>query len=352
MTLKEQAWQSGLVLLNETPEWTFEDKPLVEGEGRAFYATVILNHPNENDTNNNNNDKGQTVVMLGGRQRPQGYVNSVRVLNLAESNKRWREGPPMNKSREGHAAVVCNGAVYVMGGGNRGSLDCIERIDANDILQSSLTNCNTHESHWTTLTCRLSTGRSRCCAVAVHTRYIVVMGGYNRGQMSYLSSLDIIDTSNHTVIIGPSMTVPRRQCASAVIGHRIFVVGGQNDHNGLDSVEYLEFAEERKGDSLSTVISFSPAWTTHSELALSNPRSDCAMVAVGSCLVVAGGLGNLSVQVLDTHHNRVWNLPPFVNHREVCSMVTIASQIAVIGGLDNPTCATLPLMDKNTWCFR
>ena len=74
------------------------------------------------------------------------------------------------------------------------------------------------------------------------------------------------------------------------------------------------------------------------------------MVAVGSCLVVAGRPSR-TVEVLDTHRNRVWNLPPFGNDRIGCSMVTVVNQVAVIGRWENPSCATLPLMDKNTWCF-
>ena len=263
----------------------------------------------------------------------------------------------MNKKRCGHAAVVCNGGVYVMGGRHRNSIwDCIERIDSNDLLQSSLTTTTTHESHWTTLNCRLSAGRCGCCAVAVHNRYIVVVGGYSN---RYWSSVDIIDTSNHTLISGPSMTVPRSYFGSAVVGQRIFVVGGLNDDNVLDSVEYLKFAESRdteegKDDSLPTVISFSSAWTNHSDLVLSRRRASCAVVAVGSCLVLAGGSSQITepADVLDTHRNRVWNLPPFGNDRSDCSMVTVANQVAVIGGWDNPTCATMILMDKNSWCFR
>ena len=342
MTLKEQARQSGLVLSDEPPEWNFEDWPPLEGGWRYYHASVVVDHTD--------NHKEQTVVVLGGYRTGQGELDSILVLNLADPSKQWREGPPMNKARDGHAAVVCNGAVYVMGGRHRDSIwDCIELIDTNDILQSSLTKTTTHESHWTTLTCRLSTGRVGCCAVAVHNRYIVVMGGRSN---RYWSSVDIVDTSNHTLIEGPSMTVPRSYFDSAVVGHRIFVVGGRNDDNVLDSVEYLDFAEERKDDSLTTVISFSSAWTTHSELVLSNPRAFCAMVAVGSCLVVAGGRGNLSVEVLDTLRNRVWNLRRLQEQRWCCSMVTVANQVAVIGGLDNRTCATFPLMDKNTWCFR
>ena len=345
--LKEEAWQSGLVLLDETAERNYQDWPSLVGGARGDHATVVLDHP---DTDKDNNNKEHTVVVMGGYRTGQGELDSVLTLNLSHPSKQWREGPPMNRGRSGHAAVVCNGGVYVMGGLNQGScLNCIERIDVKDLLRSSFTTATTQDSYWTTLTCRLSTGRVGCCAVAVHNRYIVVMGGRSN---RYWSSVDIVDTSNHTLIEGPSMTVPRSYFDSAVVGHRIFVVGGRNDDNVLDSVEYLDFAEERKDDSLTTVISFSSAWTTHSELVLSNPRVFCAMVAVGSCLVVAGGRGNLSVEVLDTHRNRVWNLPGLQEDCWGCSMVSVANQVAVIGGWRTTSCATLPLMDRNSWCFR
>ena len=340
-TLQKQAWQSGLVLFDETPEWNIEDWPSLEGEWRYRHASVVLNHTD--------NNQEQTVVVLGGYRTGQGELDSILVLNLAESNKQWREGPRMNQKRDGHAAVVCNGGIYVIGGYSEGScLNCMERIDANDVLQSSFTSSTTHASNWTRLSCRLSKGRHGCCAVAVHNRYIVVMGGYiNR----YLSSVDIIDTNNHTVTAGPSMTVPREWCASAVIDHRIFVLGGRNADDELDSVEYLDFAEETQNDTLSTVISFSSSWITHSDLVLPKPRAFCAMVAVGYCLIVAGG-SRQTVEVLDTHHNRVSNLPSLGNDRFDCTMVAVANQVAVIGGGYNPTCATLPLLDKNSWCFR
>ena len=350
MTLKEQAWQSGLVLLDETPEWNFEDWPPLAGGWRERHASVVLDHP---DTENDNNNKKQTVVVLGGYQQGQGDVNSVLLLNLVDPNKQWREGPPTNKSRRGHAAVVCNGGIYVIGGYNGNSrLDCIECIDENDILQSSLTTTTTQ---WTTLNCRLSTKRGGCCAVAVLNRFIVLMGGRNGGQ--HLSSVDIMDTSNHIVTAGPSMNVPRQFCASAVIGHRIFVVGGHNYNGHFDSVEYVDYAtpcdnDETKKKTGSTFISLSSTWTTHSDLVLSNARCSCTVVAVGSCLVVAGGWGNSTVEVLDTNRNRVWNLPPFGNHRAGCNMVTVANQVAVISGFGNPSCATFGIIDKNTWCFR
>ena len=345
-SLQEQAWKSGLVLLDETGEWNETDWPPLKGGWREFPASVVLNHAEQD------NSRGQTVVVMGGDDNNFNTTNSVLVLNLVQADKQWREGPPMNKSRKEHAAVVCNGGVYVMGGYNGRTLDCIERIDVNDLLQSSLTTSNSKKSQWTPLSCRLSITRCGCCAVAVHNRYIVVMGGWAMGQD--VSSVDVIDTSNHTVIVGPSMNVPRSYFGSAVIGHRIFVIGGCRTNT---SVEYLDFTkacdkEERNADTLSTVISFSAAWTTHSSLALSVPHYHCAMVAVGSCLVVAGGRDNPTVQVMDTHRNCVWNLPSIGRNQDDFSMVTVANQVAVIGGWSNPSCATLKIMDKNAWCFR
>ena len=93
MTLNEQAWQSGLVLSYETPEWNENDWPPLEGGWRSSHATVVLDHP---DTENDSNNRAQTVVVLGGYQTVQGALDSILVLNLAESTKQWREGPRMN----------------------------------------------------------------------------------------------------------------------------------------------------------------------------------------------------------------------------------------------------------------
>ena len=86
---------------------------------RYRHSSVVLDHTD--------NNQEQTVVVLGGFQQGQGVLDSVLVLNLAESNKQWREGPPMHQKRSGHAAVVCNGAIYVMGGDNGAPLDCMEQ---------------------------------------------------------------------------------------------------------------------------------------------------------------------------------------------------------------------------------
>ena len=76
------------------------------------------------------------------------------------------------------------------------------------------------------------------------------------------------------------------------------------------------------------------------------------MVAVGSCLLVAGG-DEPTVEILDTYRHRVWNLPPVKKAGTLgCSMLAVDKKIAVIGGEKNPWCATFGIMDKDSWCFR
>ena len=108
-TLKEQAWHSGLALLNETPEWNENDWPPLVGGARDRQTTVVLDHP---DKENDNFHDRQTVVVMGGYRQSPGATDSVLVLNLSDPDKQWREGPSMDKTRAGHSAVVCNGGVY------------------------------------------------------------------------------------------------------------------------------------------------------------------------------------------------------------------------------------------------
>ena len=161
----------------------------------------------------------------------------------------------MNKRHEGHAAAVCNEGSYDMGGynGASSSLDCVERRNVKDLLHFSTTTTTTttnssKKSHWKILNCQLLAGRHGCCAVAVRNRYTVIMGGFHfgpDGNFSYLSSVEIIDTSSsnqHMVRMGPSMTVPRYGCASVAMGqNRIFVLGGHNTDRSNNSVEYWDF---------------------------------------------------------------------------------------------------------------
>ena len=336
--MQNEVKSSKLVFLDtdkdEEPQWKTDSVPPLLGGWRSYHASVAVK---DKETDQ------QTVVVIGGYKSGD-ITNSVLLMNLGKDEKQWNEAPYLNQKRRGHAAVVCNGFVYVLGGfcNGCGYLNSIERIAVDDLLETTCTTNN--KKQWTTLNCRLSTPRNGCAAVVVHDRFIVVAGGYNG---SYLSSTDIIDTvvkTQHTVIAGPSMKVARRFCAMAVVDRRIFVVGGHNGSSEVNSVEYLEFneASRENNETAGFIFPSSSEWTVHNYLVLSVARHLHAVVTVGFCLIVAGGK---SAEVLDTKRNVVFNLPDMTTGRCAPSMVSMSDGIAVIGGQNLDSSEALPLID-------
>ena len=332
--MQEQARLSNLVFpdtnKDEMPQWKSDSWPPLLGGSRYYQASVVVNGENKEQ---------QTILVIGG-DTVKGPTNSVLLMALEKDTKEWREGSSLNKKRRGHAAVVCNGSVYALGGYCTGRfLNSIERIDLVDLLKSP---CTTNDKkHWTALNCTLSTPRSACQAAVVHDRFVVVVGGYNGECLSSTEIIDTAEQTQHTVIAGPSMTTPRCLSGMAVVGHRIFVIGGYTGSFRLNSVEYLD---------LDMNFSFPPSskWKVHKNLLLSVRRKGHAVAKVGTCLIVTGGDDDeilKSVEVLDTKRNVVFNIPDMIVERKAHSVVSFPDGIAVIGGLREDSCDTLSLME-------
>ena len=341
--MHEQARLSNLVFpdtsKDEVPQWNSGSWPPLLGGWRCSHASVIVNGEKKEQ---------QTIVVIGGATA-KGATNSVLLMALDKDTKQWRDGPCLNHNRACHAAVVCNGSVYAMGGGSKEHrLDSIERIDLVALLKSPCTTNNTNP--WRTLTCTLSTPRGGCQAAAVNNRFIVIVGGYNG---SFLSSTDILDTAvqtQHIVTPGPSLTIPRSSCGMAVVGNRIIVIGGHNESRALNSVEYLDFIDtsQETNEDVGFIFPSSSKWKVHKDLVLSVPRTQHAVGKVGSCLIVTGGKTKKAlklVEVLDTKRNAVFNIPDMTTRRNGPSLVSLSDMIAVIGGFRQDTCETLALSD-------
>ena len=192
------------------------------------HASVLVHHPAMN--------LEKMVVLLEGWPEPtsDGPTNLVSLWNVGDS--RWQTGPPLQEKRRNLASVVCNGAVYAIGGYNgHTALDTIERIHVSDLLPSSSSSSSSSSRNsfngWKMLNCRLTNKRFGCAAVAVSDRFIVVAGGYvsnfdngiSRND-SPSSSVDIHDTASgnpYSVVSGPSLKQGRNFFAMAVVGSRI-----------------------------------------------------------------------------------------------------------------------------------
>ena len=364
MKIQEQALLSGLVFADckDTIEqrWrpSSDNWPPLHGHYGWGHGLVVVHNPHTN------HDK--LVVLLGGWPElfAIGMTNSVSLLNVGE--KRWRNGPPLQETRGCLASVVCNGAVYAIGGYNGQSvLDSIERIPVSDLLHSLSSACSSNSTKgWKMLKCHLTSKRCCCATVPVSDRFIVVAGGCISVLDNGLSSVDILDTAsgNNSVVSGPSLKEGRSEFTMVVVGPRIYVVGGLGKGSPFDhreSVEYLEF-DDWLDPVTSTVALSTKTWTIHKELTLNIPRAVFYAVQVGSCLVVAGGCDDRgkcvqSVEVLDTVRNMVWELPDLTKSfgREVCCMISSSNAIAVITGGQGMEFLfeTLSLVDQKSWFF-
>ena len=338
--MQEQARLSGLEFLDDSslePQWstTREEYPPLLERWRWGHASVVVDHGNEL----------QSIVVLGGLTK--GNLPTDSVIVWDSSTKQWRQGPSLNERRRLHAAETCNGKVYVIGGkhNNYTRLDTIECIDVASLLAiSDSSNC-----HWQNLSCRLSTAKRGCAAVVVHDRYIVIMGGIN-GSNEYLSTVEVLDTLQNKIVpfSGLTMNSPRGYFGAAVVGNSIYVVGGRNnDGEKLDSVEVLTFNVDVDsiGDA-STVFGKSSSWTTSKDLVLSKRRYGHGVAKIGNCVVVAGGCGINSVEVLDSYRHVVWLLPNMTVARSFCSIAVLSKNIVVLGGRNHPSLETLALVDE------
>ena len=303
-----------------------------------------MKHPDRNDE--------EIVVVMGGETAEEEACNSVLLLNVNETDKKWREGPRLNEKRYCSASVVCNGTVFVIGGNNGDDdLDTVEAIEVGDLLLAP--GADSTMNRWKTLDCRLSAKRSGCAAAAVHDRFIVVVGGHG----SSFSSVDIIDTaskSQYAVVSGPPLNKGRYNFGMAVIGQRIYVVGGKLTREKLP-VEYLEFegCSNHADVTVTSVFPSTKSWKIQEDLALDADRFQHCVVKVGSCLIVAGGWSRddeevLSVEVMDTEQHVMWKLPSTTTKRSLSSMIAISNGILAISGDTEDSCDYLALTEKKT----
>ena len=141
VTMQEQAHLSGLHFLDRgdgtEPKLTSSKSPDLMDASHGGFAWIVLDQP------------GQIFAVTGGSTRMD-LTNSVMILNAGEETKMWQEGPTLNEARSFHAAVVCNGGVYELGGDvfHGFPLDTIERIDIDDLLQVPSAD---NSKKWTTL---------------------------------------------------------------------------------------------------------------------------------------------------------------------------------------------------------
>ena len=214
----------------------------------------------------------------------------------------WSQGPPMNRPRHDFDAVVCNGAVYAIGG----CTSVVERISIHHLLKEP----NTYETDnatesWCDLSCQFAAlTNTEGSTSVVKDRYIVVTT-YQK-QLGMIQVLDTGDPDNHvlTTFDAPSRAhIPRRYFTSVAVENKVYIIGGEelSNDNGIESVECIEFSwndssiddqTKLETGSESSYHKLSPqilSWTVETDLFLLHARRCHSSVVLGSKIVLAGG---------------------------------------------------------------
>jgi hypothetical protein len=236
-------------------------------QGRFYIASVIV---------------GQYLFLLGGGYGPIGGDNvpTARVerarINPDGSLSDWEPMPSMQLPRRGLKAVVANNRIYAVGGYSGIFLKSTEYATVNP--DGSLT-------EWILDPEESNLDRYIHSASYLDGR-IYLLGGHvqNSEIMSYgdVESSKISDSGalNPWEIQPSRLLEPRFIASSFALKNRLYVLGG---HNGSQRLNSVEFAKVFSSGSVG-------AWSTASPL--NTPRSAAATAVSGDYVYVLGGMGN------------------------------------------------------------
>jgi N-acetylneuraminic acid mutarotase len=170
---------------------------------------------------------GPLIYIMGGYESRSDWA-SVDILDTTTG--KIRKGPSMTTARSGCASAVINNTIHVVGGN-----------DAHGMAPKTIETLSIGRSNqWNVCTSKMST--ARCFpAVAVVAHCLVVMGGHDGDNNSFLSSVEVFDTKKSVWWGLPDMIKSRYGCAAVTLGEsRVVVVGGTcESEKDADSVEGL-----------------------------------------------------------------------------------------------------------------
>ena len=253
-----------------------------------------------------------------------------RRLDDAESydpmKREWTDLPCMVTSRAGCTATVLGDKIYLFGG-----------VESSKKNASKSCECfNTKTMEFTKLDTEMKNGRDRHASVVIGKK-IYVFGGYRtRGRG------ECFDTETNTWTDIASMVEPRYSFGAVAIGNQIYAIGGMKE---LDSKgkNPCRSQYERYLETMEIYDTVSDQWTVSPER-MSNRRSGCAAVKIGSTITVFGGMAANKknqieyIQTTETYHveKAKWRgsfIPPLINKRtEFCAEVVGGNELLVVGG--------------------
>ena len=145
----------------------------------------------------------------------------------------WAKIPAMNVNRSRHPSAVAiqqagGHRIYMVGGG--GEAECI--LNSCEFIDVG-------EDQWTLLEAKMTTARSRACAILLDHTTIVICGGFE--QIDEISSCESLDLTTHTFSPFPSMMEPRGNHAGVHYRGTIVVLGGHHEQKTCEQFDPAVF---------------------------------------------------------------------------------------------------------------
>lgn len=207
---------------------------------------------------------GGKVWVIGGFGAARQVVSSVLVYD--PSTDRWQQGPSLPEPLHHTNAIVVGDAIYVAGA-LRGT-----DFTATGSVYRLASGATTWEAR---TSMPLGSARGASFVGAIDGK-IYVAGGLRGG--SAVADVSVYETTADAWAALPPLPSPRDHGASAVVGGKLYAIGGRG---GVVTTHTNE------------VLAFDPAnnqWTTRAPMPTS--RGGCMAAVVGDRIIVLGGEGN------------------------------------------------------------
>ena len=216
-----------------------------------------------------------TIILCGG------MGNLEKCLQL--DNGTWKEHSTLNKKRTLHSAVTTQTATFIFGGdySNRKTYEYLPKDSTKWLMgktgipggfnrgfaiafksgqeiwliggagtEMRILSFNVNDHTFQELPFQLNVGRyGHRCAFIPNTNKVMITGGYNFSQCTWLDSTEILDTDDGSVTMASPMNSKRYGHGMGVITingeDRLAVFGGRDGRNSLYSVELCNTQTEK-----------------------------------------------------------------------------------------------------------
>mmetsp|Transcript_3157 Transcript_3157/g.6879 ORF Transcript_3157/g.6879 Transcript_3157/m.6879 type:complete len:366 (+) Transcript_3157:45-1142(+) len=217
------------------------------------------------------------IYAVGGRQNG-GRSDTVAVFDTTQPSKGWKKLPhTLNKARSMHGVCAVGSKIYVVGG-------CQQLFG--DEGRPEVFDTEQPEQGWRYLSKDLTTKERDGLSLAVVGTKIYALGGYVRGHQwnpspsvfTPKNTVEVYDASKPEDgwVEFPWMHSARKFFGVAVIGTKIYAVGGFTGYRARPYVEVYDTAQHPTGE-----------WTIIEEM--QNDREQFGVAVVGEKIFAVGG---------------------------------------------------------------